>query len=785
MADPGITRRPALRRAAICLLALIVAAGVLHALDRLFPPPLPGSDGASVVLARDGQPLRAFADRDGVWRYPVQLDDVSPLYVQALLGYEDRWFWRHGGINPLALMRATWQALRHGSIISGGSTLTMQSARILDGTGHTLPGKLRQMARALQMEMRLTKREILGIYIDHAPFGGTIEGVEAASWAYLGKSSASLSHAEAALLTVLPQAPSRLRPDRHPEAARRARDKVLQRMASLGVWPAAVVDDARIENVAARQLTQPLQAPLLAQRLRTAQPDGRRIASTIDIDLQRALETRVVQYLSALPPRTSAAVLVVDNADMAARAYIGSGDFRDDRRSGHVDMVRAWRSPGSALKPFAYGLALDDGLIHSASLLVDAPQAFGDYRPSNFDMGFNGPVTAAQALQLSLNVPAVDILDRIGAARFAARMDHAGLHLRLPAGAVPNLSLILGGSGVRLEDLVGTFSAFARDGIAARVRLRDDEPLVERRLLSPGAAWIVRRILEDNPRPGHHPGLFNPGNRPRIAWKTGTSYGFRDAWAIGSVHSHTVGVWIGRPDGTPSPGQYGAVTALPLMFQVIDHLPRRPAQASPPPPASVSRAAICWPLGLAFDPHRPEICHRRHEAWVLNGVIAPTAAPRGARHWSAALLTVRVDPKTGARLSAGCTRTNEQQHAVARWPALADPWLGDDLRQRSRLPPLAPDCPPDGLGSIEPLRIDGIADNSILRRPPNSTTPPQIRLRALGSDRRVDWLVNQRLVATSEGKQFIEHAFAEAGEYQITALGEDGAWDNVRVRVLP
>lgn len=771
--------------AAGALLAFALAAAGLLLLDRLLPPPLPRAGGATVVLARDGQPLRAFADRHGVWRYPVQLDEVSPLYVQALLGYEDRWFWRHGGVNPLALLRAAAQALRHGGIVSGGSTLTMQVARILDHTPHSVPGKLRQMARALQLELRLSKREILSLYLNHAPFGGTIEGVEAASWAYLGKSSRSLSHAEAALLTVLPQAPSRLRPDRHAEAAQRARDKVLDRLAQLGTWTQHRVADARIENVAARQLARPMHAPLLAQRLHSEDPAAHRIGTTIDADLQRALEERVLQYLSAMPPRTSAAVLVVDNDDMAALAYIGSGDFSDAQRSGHVDMVRAWRSPGSALKPFVYGLALDDGLITSASLLVDAPQSFGGYRPSNFDMGFNGPVTAAQALQLSLNVPAVDMIERVGAARFAARMDHAGMHLRLPAGAGPNLSLILGGSGVRLEDLVGAFSALTRDGNAARVRLRADQSPVERRMMSPGAAWIVRQILADNPRPGFRPGVFEPGNRPQLAWKTGTSYGFRDAWAVGSGGGHTVGVWLGRPDGTAMPGQYGAITALPLMFQVFDHLPRQSAPTSAPAPATVSRTTVCWPLGLAFDAQHPGLCHRKHEAWVLNGVIAPTAPPRDVRHWSTALLNLRVDIRTGQRLSAGCHRGQEHAQQIARWPPLADPWLGDDLRRRSRLPPLAPDCPPDGLDSTAPLHIDGIADNSTLRRPPNSTTPPQLRLRALGAERRVSWLVNQRLVAVSEGREFIEHAFIEPGDYRITALGEDGAWDHLRVRVLP
>src|SRR5690606_24917587 len=348
----------------------------------------------------------------------------------------------------------------------------------------------------------------------------------------LGKPAARLSRAEAALLAVLPQSPSRWRPDRHPEAAQAARDKVLDRMAELGVWTPAQVADAKIEAVVSRSLQAPMSAALLARRLRGGHAGAARIESTLDAGLQRTLEERVAAYFSDLPPRTSAALLVIDNATLEARAYVGSVAFADKARLGHVDMVQAWRSPGSTLKPFLYGMALDEGLVHSESLLVDAPQSFGGYRPSNFDTAFNGPVSVAEALRLSLNVPAVDLLDRVGPARFAARLEHAGIALRFPRGAAPNLSMILGGTGARLEDLVGAFAALQRGGIAGRVRYTGDAPKLERRLLSPGAAWIVREILAANPRPGEAEGMFDTGRRPQVAWKTGTSYGFRDAWAI-------------------------------------------------------------------------------------------------------------------------------------------------------------------------------------------------------------------------------------------------------------
>src|SRR6185312_11693412 len=598
----------------------------------------------------------------------------------------------------------------------------------------------------------LSKREILTLYLFRAPFGGTIEGVEAASWAYLGKPASRLSRAEAALLAVLPQSPSRLRPDRNAAAARIARDKVLDRMAALHAWSPAEVRDARIESVAARALQPPLAAALLAERLREERPRERRITTTIDAELQRALEARVGDYLARLPERTSAALLVVDNATLEARAYVGSAVFGDQARLGHVDMVRAWRSPGSTLKPFLYGLALDDGLIDSESLLVDAPQSFGTYRPGNFDMAYNGPVGAAQALRLSLNVPAVDLLDRVGPARFTARLANAGLDVRLPRGAAPNLSVILGGGGVRMEDLAGAYVALNRGGVGGRVRYVGDDAKVERRVLSDGAAWIVRDILEANPRPGYAPGTFDPGSRPRVAWKTGTSYGFRDAWAIGATRKYTVAVWIGRPDGTPLPGQYGAVTALPLMFQVVDSLPRPALSATPePPPASVSEIDVCWPLGLAFDPAHADLCHAKRTAWVLNGVVPPTLPERDAATWSAGTMHLRINAKTGERLSAACERSNTIEKDIARWPALAYPWLSRDLRRRASLPPLASGCADDGLAMTQPLRIDGVADGAAIARAPNADAPATLRLRALGASGDVLWLVNGRLEGQTRG----------------------------------
>ncbi len=709
-------------------LAAALPAALLWGADLLFPLPLPDDAAyASVVTDSRGEPLRAFAGKDGVWRYPVTPEEVSPLYLEALFTYEDRWFYHHPGINPLAMARAVGQAVISGRVVSGGSTLTMQVARILDPHDRTLGGKLKQMLRALQLEWHLSKEEILTLYLNHAPFGGNLEGVEAASWAYLQKSARHLSHAEAALLAVLPQSPTRFRPDRHAEVAQAARDKVLARLEQFGVWPPRTVAEARQEIVTGEVPKQPIFAPLLARRL-VQQQDKKRLRTTLDGDLQRALEGFVSGHIGRFPQGTSAAVLVVDNQDMAVRAYVGSADFASPKRYGYVDMIQATRSPGSTLKPFLYGLALDDGLIHSHSLLSDTPRLVGDYRPSNFSQGFSGPVSAQEALQRSLNLPAVQLLEHYGPRRFHAALQNGGLPLAIPGNGEPNLAMILGGAGTDLESLVGAYAALARGGKAAAPRYFSTQPLEERHLLSPGAAWIVYRMLADNPR-----GEFAPSRhfqrRGRLAWKTGTSYGFRDAWAIGVNPRYTIGVWVGRPDGTPSPGQYGAVTAAPLLFAVASHLPG--GGGAIPQPRSVSRETVCWPLGTRKSEQLPGWCQREQQAWLLSDTAPPTLASSPTEAWHTNPLPVWLDPKSGLRISAGCGPSQEaEQKQIALWPREMEPWLPQRQRRSALLPPVSPQCPDAGAASGGELSIRGSKRAAATCPPdrtancPHSPSPP-------------------------------------------------------------
>ncbi|WP_240622261.1 penicillin-binding protein 1C [Achromobacter mucicolens] len=624
------------RRGIFAASALSALAALLFALDRLYPLPPIDSGGAAVVVASDGTPLRNYPSRDGIWRYPVQPGQVSPRYLETLLTYEDRWFYWHPGVNPVALARAGWQWATNRRIVSGGSTLTMQVARLIDPQlagkpSRTMSAKLRQAWRAVQLEMHYSKDEILSLYLTHAPMGGIVEGVEMGSRLWLGKPARDLGPAEAAMLTALPQAPSRLRPDRHPEAAQAARDKVLDRMAELGRWTPAEVADAKIETVIAPPLRARWLAPLAAQRLLLEAGGPRRaggrpplVTSTLDADMQASVEQMLLDRVDNLPPKVSMAVLVMDNDSLEVKAYAGSADFSDDSRYSHVDMVRGVRSPGSTLKPFLYAQALDEGLIHSESLLMDAPMSFGGYAPGNFQAAFAGPVSVAQALQRSLNVPAVDLLDRVGPVSFASVMLAGGVKLRMPAGAEPNLSLILGGGGTTLEELVGAYRALARGGVSGRPRLTAEQPLVESRMMSPGAAWIVRDILEGG---GHPDRPFYQSGSPgrQLAWKTGTSFGFRDAWAVGVTDRWTIGVWVGRPDGTPNPGFFGANVAAPLLQDIVAALPEG-AQQVRVRPETVQAVVTCWPLGYRLGSEPSGACPEQRAAWMLNETAPPSFA---------------------------------------------------------------------------------------------------------------------------------------------------------------
>jgi penicillin-binding protein 1C len=573
---------------------------LLAALERAYPPDLARSrDLSRVLVDRAGTPLRYALTADDRLRLATPVAEVDPKLLALLIAYEDKRYFTHSGVDPLAVLRALGQWLRHGHPVSGASTLTMQTVRLLEPRPRTLATKLVEMLRAWQLERRLDKHEILALYLTLAPYGGNVEGLAAATRYYLGKSPRDLTLAEAALLVALPQSPTRLRPDRHPRAALTARAKVLER-----VWPRvrsrlgldeADLALARREPIALHPAGLPMRAPHLADRLLAqagAQGTPRRAdagvaASCLDASLQRRVERIARDALADLHRRANVAALVVHNASGETRAYVGGADYLDAERAGQLDLTRAVRSPGSTLKPLVYGLAFDARLIAPATRVEDAPTRFGGYAPANFEGRYHGTVSVADALSLSLNVPAVAVLDALGPARFVATLARHGTPLGLPDERRPGLAIALGGAGSTLSDLVRLYRAIADDGRVRALRLRCDRAAPAATLREPLvgtiARWHLRRILGAVAAPQARAPLLGVHRAARLAYKTGTSYGYRDAWAIGFDAMWTVGIWVGRPDGTPVPGQSGYVTAAPILFRVFDELPQAPTPATPAP----------------------------------------------------------------------------------------------------------------------------------------------------------------------------------------------------------
>lgn len=577
--------------AGIVTVALLVggAAFGLDALDKDYPPPLEAARQRSFeVLDRDGRLLRAFSTPDGRWRLKTTAAEVDPQFLRMLVAYEDQRFYDHHGVDPWALLRSGWQLVSNGRIVSGASTLSMQVARLIEPRAdRSFSAKFLQAARALQIERRLSKAEILDLYLNIAPYGGNIEGVRAASLAWFGKEPARLDTAEAALLVALPQLPEKRRPDRFPVAAKQARERVLQRLAVERVVGEGEAERAALADVPSNRRDLPSYAPHMAVAARTKFPNVAEARSTLKLPIQRELEAVARHAAEKLGDKVSVAIVMADAQTGDILAEVGSADYLDTARRGFVEMSWAVRSPGSTLKPFIYGLAFEDGLVGQETIIEDRPADFSGYRPRNFDMHYQGDVSIRQALQLSLNVPAVKLLDAVSPSALMVRFRRVGVKLVLPANEAPGLAIALGGAGISLVDLVQLYTGLA--GSSDPVRLGDGirsfpERLGGDRLFSDAAIWNITDILS---------GVLPPlGMKQRgIAYKTGTSYGYRDAWSVGYDGRYVLGVWVGRADNGAVPGIAGYATAAPILFEAFE---KSGVAITPMPaaPSGVARVAV-------------------------------------------------------------------------------------------------------------------------------------------------------------------------------------------------
>jgi penicillin-binding protein 1C len=669
--------------------------------------------GSTVVLDRDGRLLRAFTTASGRWRLPVTAQNVDPRFVAMLLAYEDRRFQSHHGVDYPALGRAAVQWITSGHIVSGGSTLTMQVARLLtrsQSAAHNPPladdeasppqhedksvsAKWRQIVHAWEIEQHASKAQVLDLYLALAPYGGNLEGIRAASLAYFGKEPKRLSVAEAALLVALPQSPETRRPDHFAEAARGARDKVLARAVEAHVITVAEQNFARAEPLPKQRRAFPVLAPQAAEEATRANPDARTIKLTIDGKLQASLETLAHDGALRLGPKLSAAILVIDNATGSVLAHVGTADYLAQERAGAIDMTKAVRSPGSALKPFIYALAFENGIAHPETVLDDRPSRYGLYAPQNFDLSYQGAVTARRALQLSLNVPAIELLAEVGPARLLARLRNAGATIALSADAPPGLAIGLGGLGISLTDLARLYAGLARGGsvpdlIENSADLKEQD-LNAHRIAEPVAAWYVADILRGAPPPLNAPS-------GRIAFKTGTSYGFRDAFAVGFDKAYTIAVWLGRPDNGAVPGLVGRQSAAPILFDAFARLGDDYAFPAAPRNALISTTSLLPP---------PLRQLRKDVPKAVSAAIAPLKI---------------AYPPDGARVDLGLTKDQGSGSALAlkaqggvpplTWIVNGAPLGAPDPRRQSA-------WTPDGAGFARVSVIDakGASDSVLVR----------------------------------------------------------------------
>ena len=563
--------------------SVVILAGLLLVVDLVFPPPLERAKVISpVVTDRHGEWLHAFATPEGRWRFEADLKKVDNGFLERLIRVEDKRFYDHWGVDLIAVGRATITSARAGEIVSGASTITMQTVRLLEPRQRTLTSKIIEVFRALQIERRLSKAEILETYLTLAPYGGNIEGIEAASRLYFGKTPLHLTDAEQALLLALPQAPEARRPDLHPMAAIAARSTLLEKLTQHSLLEMQRMEEAKVASLPVERVNLSRSAYHASYRL-ARREDNTLIRSTLDRALQGQAEVILSDYVERMEEGTTAAAIIVDNDTREVRAHIGSSGLKV--AGGWIDLTAAVRSPGSTLKPFIYGIAFDDGLAGPDTVVEDMPRSFGGYSPENFDRTFRGEVRVREALQHSLNIPAVEALDRIGVARFSSLLETAGIRLKAPKRATqkPSLAVALGGAGVSAQELATLYTGLANDGDVKPLRW-SMAPVGEEnqgfRLLTEESASRISDILAVAPSlKGRAPSSL-ARKVSKISFKTGTSYGYRDAWSAGYNSRYTVVVWIGKANGTSRPGQTGRKAAAPLLFEFFDMLDRHDIGAS-------------------------------------------------------------------------------------------------------------------------------------------------------------------------------------------------------------
>ncbi|MEW5796505.1 MAG: penicillin-binding protein 1C [Candidatus Zixiibacteriota bacterium] len=767
-------RRPAFRKVIGVSILAIATLGVLNWFVFPLPHHLLKRPTSTFVYSRDNHLLNCFTSTDRFWRKPVRLEQVSPLMISTVLACEDRWYHWHPGFNPVSLAQAAVDNLRAGRFERGGSTITMQIARMIEPKERTIPNKLLEILRAVQLEISYSKDELLEIYFNLAPYGGNIEGIGAATWLYFGKTPYRLSVSEIAVLTALPSSPTKLRPDRDLAACLNRRDLVLAVMHERGLISRDELGQALREEVPIARVSPAVAAPHFCQSAMMAQPSQPEIRSTLDYGIQITCERLARNYQVGLASKGihNLAAVVLDNRSGELLALVGSADFDDAGNHGQVNGALAPRSPGSALKPFVYALGLDKGFISSALKVEDLPVNYAGYIPVNYDEQYNGVVSISEALIQSLNVPAVNLTVQVGLKELFNLLRAGGITTLTRKHVEYGLPMILGSCEVNLVELSNLYATLARGGEYVPVRYtRERESCRPVRLFSREAAYLITEILVDLKRPDMPSSWEFTVGMPKVAWKTGTSYGRKDAWAIGYDPDYTVGVWTGNFSAEGSVALVGAETAAPLMFDIFTAL--RP-DGSPTwfePPAGIDERMVCAVSGRIATQACPD---QIGEEYIVG--VSPNAKCSVHR-------SIMVDSRTGHSVCRYCAVDGRSREiTVEDWPPRLASWLaGRGIVPHH--PPHNPECRGELTGD-GPVIVSPERDAVYVIR---SSVPKQYQHILFQASLPLDsheahWFVDGHLFATAPPDSGVFY-LPEPGQHRVMCIDSYGRSAGVNFRV--
>jgi penicillin-binding protein 1C len=772
---PKISNRIIWRGLAVSLILLLLGIALDHL---VFPLPQESlyKPSATFVYSRDGNLMSCFAARDSYWRKPVKLSEISPLLVRSVIACEDRRFYCHPGVNPISLVSAAIDDIKAGKVVRGGSTITMQIARMMEPKSRTLKAKVIEILRAFQLELHYSKRELLELYFNMAPYGGNIEGVGAAAYFYFGKRPIELSASQAALLVSIPNSPTALRPDLYLDRSLRARRRVLNVMLSQRIISKGKYAEALDEEIKSKRYEPPAFAPHLSRDLALKNPERPEIVSTIDLRFQNICEGIVRNHKGDLAAKgiSNAAIVILKNSSCEVVSMVGSVNFNDIQHQGQVNGATSPRSPGSALKPFLYALALDKGMFSPSSLVEDLPVYFGGYSPENYDKEYRGAVSMAEALRLSLNIPAVTICSKVGQDDFYRLLKSGGISTLYRKDYEYGLPIVLGACEIELVELSALYSSLAREGvfIPYKTELAAETAGDSTRLFSPGASYIISKILSELERPDFPSSWEFAPDIPKVAWKTGTSYGRKDAWSVGYNPDYTVGVWTGNFSGESSPDLVGAEAAAPILFEIFQAIGNGRSSGWFSQPPDVATRTVCAVSGLPPNPNCPI---------TITELYLPGVSPVQPCEIHKIIL---VDSTGGYRLCRFCSRGKKViERTYEDWPPKLATWLAQSGKLALDIPEHNPDCTGTYAGE-GPVIISPNDDAVYVFRDHVPASEQEIVLEASAASgaHELYWFIDGELYKQAKPGEKVFYA-PEPGIHKLVCSDEEGRSSSLTLRI--